>query len=75
MAKRQKTVFAIVAENVMRLRQKRGLDPVQLARRAQVPCGAVRQAERGDRQLRIHHLARISYALGVTTARIFTESR
>lgn len=75
MAKRQKTVFAVVAENVVRLRQKRGLDSVQLARRAQVPCGAVRQAERGDPQLRVKHLALISGALGVSTARIFTEKR
>jgi len=74
MAKRQKTVFDVVAENVAQRRQLCDLDQVQLARRAKVPCGAVRQAECGDPQLRITHLVRISSALGVSVAWIFTDT-
>jgi transcriptional regulator with XRE-family HTH domain len=74
MRNRQTSLLRIVADNVAGVRQLRGLDQTQLARLAKVPCGAVRQAERGDPSLRIHHLLKISQALGVGLAQLFQES-
>lgn len=65
------SMFRIVALNVSALRTKKGLSQVELARLAKVPCGAVRQAEAGDRSLRIHHLVSIVTALDTSMGRIF----
>jgi transcriptional regulator with XRE-family HTH domain len=72
-AKRKPNLPAIIAHNLKRLREKRGLSQQDLADLAKVQQGTVSAIENQIRSPSMTMIAALAHALGVSGAELFRE--
>lgn len=64
----------ILASNVMRIRNQRGMTQAQLAEAVGVAQPRIAEVERGDANPRLVTLAKIAHALGITLSELLEDN-
>ncbi|WP_042885914.1 helix-turn-helix domain-containing protein [Cupriavidus necator] len=74
-SQRQNPTLVALGDAIRRIRKERGMSQEQLALSAEIDVSYLGRVERGDNNVAILRLERISEALGVTMARLMAEAR
>jgi len=73
-SQRQNTTLVALGDAIRRIRKERGLSQEQLALSAEIDVSYLGRVERGDNNVAVLRLERISEALGVTMANLMAEA-